>query len=171
MCPDVTAGQLVITEIRGAQSGGDTYGQWVEIYNASGAPLDLEGLHVVFTRVDGGATARAIVRRSLPVADGGYVVVGREPDDMLPPHVDYGMGTDFPTAWFTGGSIELDACGVMIDQAQYTSLPTTGTWALQGTPDATANDTTGNWCNDTEPNPDSTQLGLPGSPGAANPPC
>jgi len=171
ICPAVLEGQLIVTEIRGAQTGGDTYGQWVEIYNDSGGDLDLEGLHVVFTRMDGGASARAIVRRPLPLAAGSYAVIGRAPDDMRPARTDYGMGTDFPSAWFTSGSIEVQACGATIDRVTYTSLPTMGTRALRGAPDPTANDTEANWCIDTEPNTDTTQLGLPGSPGEANPSC
>ena len=42
-CPDLRAGDLVISELRGEQSGTDTRGQWVELYNASGLgeePID-----------------------------------------------------------------------------------------------------------------------------------
>ncbi len=172
VCPEAAAGDLVITELRGAQTGGDTYGQWVEIFNGSGGDLDLEGLHVVFTRADGGDVSRAIVRRSLPLAAGSYAVIGHADDAMRPVHVDYGMGTDFTSAWYAGGLVELDACGTMVDSFTYTSLPTSGTFELGvSPPDAAANNDTANWCIDTEPNPDTTQLGLPGSPGAANPSC
>ena len=37
ICPDVQAGELVLTEMRGPQSGADTYGQWFELFNTSGA--------------------------------------------------------------------------------------------------------------------------------------
>jgi hypothetical protein len=172
ICPPVLEGDLVISELRGAQSGADTYGQWVEIYNASPGDLDLEGLHVVFTRTDGKATSRVIVRRPLPIAAGGYVVIGRAADDQRPPRVDYGMGTDFTSAFYTTAKVELVACDVLIDDLQYTALPTMGTRALAvHPPDAAKNDADSAWCTDAEPNPDTTQLGLPGSPGAENPPC
>jgi hypothetical protein len=172
--PGVGPGDLVITEIRGEQTGGDTYGQWVEVYNATVGDLDLEGLHVVLTRVDGGATARVIVRRTLPVTAGGYVVLGETDDDgkTRPAHIDYGMGTDFTSAWYSAGTIELTANDVSIDAVQYMSLPSAGTWSLGvDPPDATTNDDPTRWCADTTPGTDTTQLGLPGTPGAANTPC
>lgn len=174
ICPAVAPGDLVISELRGAQSGGgaDTWGAWVELYNASGAPLDLEGLHVVFTRLDGGAISRAIVRRPLPLAAGGYVVIGRDADDARPPRVDYGMGTDFADSFYTAAHVAVLACDVAIDELTYPSLPTQGTRALGAhPPDATANDDAARWCVDAQANTDPTQHGLPGSPGAENPPC
>ncbi len=172
LCPEVVKGDLVITELRGAQSGADTYGQWVELYNASGGELDLLGLHVLFTRIDGGATARVIVRRSLPVPAGGYVVLGRAADDDRPIVVDYGMGTDFAVSWFSTAGVQVTACDLEIDAMQYGALPTGGSYSLGvDPPTATANDTAASWCTNAQPGTDTTQLGLPGSPGAANPPC
>lgn len=173
--PGVGPGDLVVSEVRGEQTGADTYGQWLEIYNATAGDLDLEGLHVVLTRVDGGASADVIVRRSVPVSAGGYVVLGEVPDPPASPdfdYVSYGMGTDFTSAWYTAAKIDLTANDVVIDSVQYTSLPTVGTWSLGVTPpDATANDDPSNWCADTTPGTDTTKLGSPGTPGAANTPC
>jgi hypothetical protein len=172
ICPDVAKGDLVITELRGAQSGADTYGQWIELYNATGAELDLLGLQLEFKKLDGGATAHVIVRRSLSVAADGYVVLGRAADDDRPKGVDYGMGTDFATSWFNGAGITVTACGVKIDELLYTSLPTGGTYSLGAMPPTTAaNDLATAWCTNATPGTDTTQLGLPGTPGAANPPC
>ena len=117
LCPDVVAGDLVITELRGAQTGSDTYGQWVELYNASGTDLDLRGLHVDFLRIDGGARARVIVRRSLPLAAGGYVVLGRAADDDRTLVMDYGMGTDFASSWFASAGVTVSACDVTVDMS------------------------------------------------------
>ncbi|MCE9580534.1 MAG: lamin tail domain-containing protein [Deltaproteobacteria bacterium] len=172
LCPEVVAGDLVITELRGAQSGGDTYGQWVELYNASGADLDLLGLHLEFTRIDGGAATRVIVRDSLPVAAGGYVVLGRGSAADHPTVVDYPMGTDYAVSWFNAAGVKVTSCDLVIDAMQYSALPTGGTYSLGvAPPTATANDTAASWCTNAQPGTDTTQLGLPGSPGAANPPC
>jgi hypothetical protein len=47
-CPDLAEGDLVITEMRGPQSG--SYRQWIEVYNPSDAPIPAAGLRLEFTR-------------------------------------------------------------------------------------------------------------------------
>ena len=172
LCPEVVAGDLVITELRGAQSVIDTSGQWLELYNASGGDLDLQGLHLEFTRIDGGAETRVIVRDSLPVAAGDYVVLGRGSAANHPSVVDYPMGTDYAVSWFNAAGVKVTSCDLVIDAMQYSGLPTSGTYSLGvDPPTAAANDLAASWCTNAQPGTDTTQTGLPGSPGAANPPC
>ncbi len=167
-CPDVRAGELVVTEIRGDQSGTtDQLGQWIEIYNASGRRLDLSGLTVRLRKIDGGSEARIIVRAStLGVDAGAYVVLGGFASS-LPAYVDYGYLLDFNSNLYAAAAIEVDACGVLVDRAVWRSLPTQGTWAFDGnmTPDATANDDEGAWCVDT------SGQGNAGTPRERNTPC
>jgi hypothetical protein len=162
ICPPVVAGDQVNTEIRGAQTGTDDL-QWIELYNA-GAAQDLEGLHLVLTRLDGAAVSRVIVRRPLEVAAGGYVVIGLGPDDLHAPPVDYGMGTDFaPANLYTAAHVAVSACDTSIDELTYRSLPTGGTRAFGNQPpSAAANDADAGWCTDPS---------AQGTPGAANPSC
>jgi len=175
-CPAVATGDLVVTEFRGEQSGSDTYGQWIELYNASGQALDLFGTQLWVQRLDGGAEARIIIRlRELNVSAGGYVVVGGFPAADTPTHVDYGYLEDFSTDLYNGAAVDVMACGEQIDRVIYRDLPSKGTLALDGAldpPDATQNDDETAWCqDDNEDNPDPTQLGIRGTPGEGNIQC
>ena len=167
-CPDVVAGDLVISEIRGPQSGGaDTLGQWIEIYNASGHSVALEGLTLRFQHLDGSGDVSILVRDAHEVDVGSYATLGRFPAGSEPPYVTYGFLDDFDANLYSAGAIDVRACDALIDRTSYRSLPTTGTLALDGTndPDATVNDDPASWCNDT------SGVGHPGSPQERNPPC
>ena len=180
ICPAAGAGGLVITEIRGNQSGttSDTLGQWIELYNASGGDLDLEGLTLDLRRLDGSDQGLVRVRRSLPVAAGAYVVLGRFDDATRPAYVDYGWAPDLLTSSgqlrdiVSAGAIDADACEQQVDRVVFEALPAAGTYALGvSPPDADANDAAAAWCTDASDDDDPITRGLPGSPGEANPPC
>jgi len=113
ICPDADAGDLVVSAIGAAADG-----EWLEVENASGGDLDLEGLQLRFRRIDGGASARVIVRRSVVVAAGGRAVLARRPDADLPPGIAYGMAVDLPT-WFAAGAVEVAACDRVVDRIVY----------------------------------------------------
>ncbi|MDH4282346.1 MAG: lamin tail domain-containing protein, partial [Myxococcales bacterium] len=53
-CDDRAPGDLVITEVHANPAGSDGEGEYIEIFNASGAPLELEGLTLTVSRSDGG---------------------------------------------------------------------------------------------------------------------
>src|SRR5688572_29312140 len=42
VCPDVSAGALVVTEVRGEQTPEDLDGPWIELFNATSDTIDLE---------------------------------------------------------------------------------------------------------------------------------
>lgn len=159
VCPNVEVGELVISELRGDQADpADSFGEYVELYNASGKTVDLLGtrLHV---RSIGGDERELLVRESLELAAGGYAVFLLGPTDFL----------------FAGGYVEFEACGELIDQTFYDegTLPNAGTLACgnaSNPPDADANDERDSpcWCVDAEPDPTLFGIGLPGSPGSAN---
>lgn len=160
-CPVLAEGDLVVTEI--ASDDDAANGQWLELFNASGAALDLEGLRLRFRTLDGASEERVIVRRSLPVGAGEYVVLGRFFDEGRPDHVDYGFIADYNRAWLGAAAVQIEACTQEVDLAQYSALPETGTFSL-GTmpPDYESNDLATSWCFDPTPT---------GTPGAANTPC
>lgn len=174
-CPAVTAGDLVISEIRGDQSGEDTYGQWIEIFNATSSQVDLKGAQLSTQKLDGSGEGIILIRRSIPIAAGGYAVLGQfVDDDTLPDHVDYGYADDYDSDFHNSAAIDLRSCGDQIDRVIYHDLTGTGTWALDGAaePDATTNDDEANWCvDDRDTMPDPTMLGIPGTPGERNPAC
>jgi len=175
-CPQVAPGDLVVTELRGDQSGDDTYGEWIELYNASGQALDLYGTQLWVQRLDGGAEGRIIIRlHGVTVGAGDYAVVGRFPPAEPPSYVDYGYIEDFSSDLYNGGAVDIMACGVRIDRVIYRDLPSRGTLSLDGAidpPSAEANDDETRWCqDDNEDNPDPTQLGIRGTPGEGNITC
>jgi hypothetical protein len=167
VCPPLSPGQLVVTEIRGSQDPEDTWGSWLELYNASGRAVDLAGLQLRFRREDGSAEIPVLVRRSLEVAPGGYAVLGLFDDADPPPHVDYGFLGDDRGGWLAAAAIDVEACGAQIDRASYGPLPARGSYSLGGAPDAERNDLPTSWCTD------ATQIGpaCPGTPGVRNIGC
>lgn len=147
-CPDLPPGALVITEIRGPQTGDDTLGSWIELYNDTSSPIDLQGITIRFRRQDGSSEINTIVRRSQTVAAGAYVVLGNFIDTMKPSHVDYGFAGDFHESFYTSAALEVIACDERIDLARYDSLPRMGTYSLGGAPTAENNDLPASWCYD-----------------------
>ena len=167
-CPPLDEGDLVITEIGGPQTGFDTLQPWIELYNASGASVDLVGLKIRFRRPDGSDETDTIVRRSLVVAAGDYVVLGLDDDMALASYIDDGLAGDFHVSWPSAAAVDVEACNLRLDRVQYSSLPRTGTYSL-GTqpPTAAANDLPAMWCTDTTTNTGS----FPGTPQKANTVC
>jgi hypothetical protein len=166
ICPDVDTGGFVVTEIRGDQDPDDDLGQWVELYNASGAEQDLIGLHLRLRSLGGTTDDVVIVRRSVVVAAGGYAVIGlgSDADGVRPDAIDYGAGGDAGSVMPPSGAVDVDGCAGGTEQLLYDNgLPAAGTYSLGlSPPSATGNDAESAWCT----NPTSA-----GTPGAANPPC
>lgn len=175
-CPAVPTGDLVVTEVRGPQSGDDTYGEWIEIHNAGSAPADIAGLEVAITRLDGSSENVFFVRDHVVVEAGDYVVLGRQPASARGSHVDYGYAADLDSDLYGTAAVTLSACGEQIDQIVYRNLPRKGTYALDGAtePRADANDMERNWCvDDTVVDDDDSDgtVGVVGTPGERNTPC
>ena len=108
VCPDLAYGALAISEIRGGQSGFDTGGQWIEFYNASGGEAAVGGLDIRLALED--VTGVPVQEASIVVLDpdlavqpGGYLVMGRFPEDDLPPHVDFGFESQFASSLYESG--------------------------------------------------------------------
>lgn len=158
---ELERGDLVITELRGPQDG--SRGNWIELYNASGEDLDLQGLRGTMrslegSDIDGGLELPFLVRDSLPVAADGYVVLGLLPrSTTLRPEVDYSINSDLrresevvqlPNGVFTvlpagenadayellpTARLRCYACERLIDELSYTALPDPGTFSYDGT--------------------------------------
>lgn len=176
-CTELGAGDLVFSELRGRQTGTDTWGQWIELYNTTAGEIGLAGVTLNICKLDGSGKRDIVVRdRMLRVPGQGFVVLGRQSGD-LPAHVDYGYEDDFSSDLYADAIIKAYACEVMVDQVVYHDLPSEGTLAFDGSLTLTAlsNDQEADWCVDaTEPLPQdggTTQFGLPGTPGEVNRPC
>lgn len=193
-CPAVEVGGLVISELRGDQATQDSFGHYVEVYNASASTVDLQGMRVRLRSTSGDALT-FFVRDDLSLAPGAYAVVAPGDPEEPQSFVDYAIGWDI-----SGGSlaesededdsypldlmryrsafVEILACGELIDQVFYDvdALPAAGTLACgnaDSPPSADANDldSAGCWCvDDQEADPDQPLfgVGLPGSPGGPN---
>lgn len=178
VCPTIEAGALVITEIRGSQTGADTYGQWIEIYNASDADIDLVGLSLRGIKTDGAGDFEFLVRDpDVTLGPGEYAVlagVGAGGHDFAA----YDFSDEEGRSFYSSGILSLYSCDALVDRVLYRGLPATGTLALDGavTPDAAANDDSADpiWCVDqtpAQPGEPMTELGLRGTPGESNRPC
>ncbi len=178
VCTSLKAGDLVITELRGKQSGADTWGQWIELYNPTESLIELEGIKITIVKLDGSDDRTITIRDpNLSVEPGGHVVLGRFSQGDLPDHVDYGYEADFNSDMYRSGLLTLLSCGKNeIDSLIYRDLPNLGTMSLDGTvlPTSEANDEESNWCTDDDLHLDlfgGNNQGLPGTPGLQNPPC
>lgn len=164
------AGELVFTEVFADPLGPDAGREWIEVYNASAAPLDLDGLSLRHSREDG-SRARVHVMRPVLLGAGEYLVLGNAPPELTPPHVGYGYGVELGELQNGApGRLEL-ACGpVVIDEVSYRPVRQSRSLALDGgdVPDAQANDAPGRWC-DTSAR--EVEPGAFGSPGSANEDC
>ncbi len=165
-CPDIAAGELEITEVRGPQDGSDTYGEWIELHNTGAASIPLAGVALRLRKLDGSGAVDIVIRAAtLAVPAGGYVVLGRAGGGAaLPAHIDYGYAAEFDGELYAAGVLDVLVCGASVGQASWTELPASGTLAR---------DAAGTWCPDTRPAdpPSPTELGLPGTPGEENPSC
>jgi hypothetical protein len=176
-CVPLGSGDLAFSELRGKQTGTDTWGQWIELYNTTAGEISLLGVTVNIRKLDGSGERDIVVRdRTVSVLGQDYVVLGRQSGE-LPAHVDYGYEDDFSSDLYVDAILQLYACEEMVDQVVYHDLPSEGTLAFDGslTLTAVSNDEESNWCVDaTEPPPQdggTTQVGLPGTPGEVNRPC
>lgn len=173
-CPDLEPGDLVITEVRGEQTGADSYGQWVELENLTGGDVALGGLLLVIGDHVGGEWRVPVRERELLVPAGGRVVLGRQPRGDEDAWIDYGFLEDYDTSLPANGLLEIWACDRQIDRVVYRDLPRAGSLSFDGAlaPDATANDVEADWCVDATPSTEPGGLvGLPGTPGEENRPC
>ncbi len=173
-CPDVGEGELVITEIHGPQSGEDGYGEWIEIYNATSRTIDLSGLSVSLTKLDGSTQTKFVVRNATTIAPAGYAVFGKQIAGDEPSHVDYGYISDLEGKLYDSAAVEVVSCGLRIDLLVYRNLPTKGSVILDGNvkpPTAEANDDEMYLCLDTAEDDMSEQSGIRGTPQEGNPPC
>jgi hypothetical protein len=173
-CPALAPGELVVSELRGPQGNDDdAYGEWLEVFNASGAALDLAGLRVDVRKLDGSGDERFLVRDATELADGGYAVLGRFDQAARPEHVDYGYLADLDAGLYATAAIDLSSCGELIDRVVYHGLTDFGSLALDGgaAPDAATNDDEAAFCVDDRLDDADPSAGARGTPGGPNPPC
>lgn len=169
-CAGLLPGDLVITEYFNDPEGTDTGQEYIEVYNATRAPVDLRGLTLYAGRADGSQEKGYVFQSSVQVAAGDYMVLGDVREGPLPAHVDHAYGDALGSLGNTSGRLGL-RCGERVMDEVPLSAPAKSGVArgFDGrlAPDSEGNDDVARWCDATEP----FATGMRGSPGAANPPC
>ena len=165
----ILPGDLVITEVfpdfaPPSAGGGDTGKEWLEIYNASDAPLELEGLTITSSRPDGGSPSTHRMTEVV-IAPGQYFVLGDEDPAALSPYVNYGYGGDLGEMFNSGSGKLALGCGTTeIDAAAYGGVKAGHSRELTAgqPPDYTLTADLGNWCQGDATEFEAGNFGTPG---------
>lgn len=163
-------GTIVVTEVMVIPDGGGVEGEYVELRNVTSTTIDLSGWVL---RDDGGDRFVISPDFALPLAGGGYLVLGGSKD----PFLTDGAAVDLVWTGFrlddTGDEVVLEADGEVVDHMAWGAslgLPVTARAALNLDPDAfdaLANDEATSWCKSTSPMGE----GSFGTPGDINDAC
>ncbi len=162
-CAGLLPGDLVITEYLNDPEGTDTGREYVELHNPTRASVDLRGLTLYAARADGSQERAYLFTDSVPVAPGGYRVLGDVREGPLPAHVDHAYGEALGALGNTGGKLGVRCGERVVDEVLLTAPARSGVArAYDGrlVPDSAGNDDPERWCD-----------GAGGSPGAANASC
>lgn len=142
-CEGLVAGDLVISEVMANPAGEDSGKEWFEIYNATGAPLDLGGVVLVASRSDGTDEKTHVIAKEMLTAEAdGYVVVGGVLPELLPTYMDYGYASSLGTLRNSAGRLSLRCGDTELDRVDYGELADGVSEGVTGAspPDATLND-------------------------------
>lgn len=172
-CRDsLIAGDLVLTEVfadfkapAGGTSGADEGKEWIEIYNASDRPIELEGLRIDHSRIDG-SKLNSHVMTAVTIAPGQFFTMGNSTSDLVPAYVDYGYSADLGDLFNSdGGKLSLNCGTAEIDSATYEAIKEGRSRQLTSSspPDYTLNDDPNNWCEAAAAEFDPANFGTPGA--------
>lgn len=176
-CAGRVPGDLVITEIMYNPAGTDTGKEYIEFYNASGAPIDLKNI-AIFNADSAGAAEKVHLFAEGTVEPGGYYVVGDVRETTLPAHINQSYGTGLGALRNTGGTVGLRCGAVELDKVVY-AIGDPGPKGADGRamildgvvtpPNAASNDDMARWCDARTEHV--VGSGLYGSPGRPNEHC
>ena len=178
-CMGLLAGDLVVTEVFAdadappGGSGADEGKEWFEVYNASTAPVDVEGVVINHSRPDG-SSGKTHTMRAATIAPGQYLVLGNTLPDLVPAWADVGYGSDLGDLYNQdGGKFTLMCGSTELDHATYELVEPGTSRALDGgrTPDYQVNDDGRNWCAAEQVAAFEFTPENFGTPGAANADC
>ena len=170
-CEDLAPGDLVITEVHANPDGSDGDGEYIELFNATGASLNLDGLTLATSRADGASPkSHRLVGGSVDAE--GYFVVGNAPVGSIPAHVGYSYGGALGSLRNSDAVLSVRCGDMLIDQVRYERTVDGRALELDGrlVPDHELNDDANNWCATPE-GVDEFSTGNFGTPGASNSPC
>ncbi len=172
-------GDLVVSEFMAEpEEVPNYYGEWFEIYNASGRNLDLNGVTITGTSSDDSGFT---IDQSVTVASGGFVVLGVNGDEDLNGGItfdyvysrgDFPLDEDDDTIKLSYGSVTLDS--VTWDSSDWDITTTRSQQANKGNAyyNEWANDLYYNWCQgEASIQYEGQSTGMFGTPGTANNSC
>lgn len=170
-CKGRVAGDLVISELMLDPDGTDTGGEWVELFNTLGTPIDLRGYTITYRQ--GTSTAKShTIRASVTIPSRGYLALGDVRSGPNPSWVGYSYGDDLSSFSQSSGTVGVRCGMTVLNEYTYTRSARSGRSRMLGgnaDPDASrvANET--NWCD----TPTSTEYAPRnyGTPGGPNPQC
>ncbi|MBW2278493.1 MAG: lamin tail domain-containing protein [Deltaproteobacteria bacterium] len=138
---NLLAGDLVVTEIMANPEGDDEGNEWFEIYNATSAALDLNGLVLIESKEDLTGDSRYVMRQQI-IEPGDYLVLGGVATEFKPAHVDYGYGDGLDGLNNTAGRLALQCGSIEVDEVIHGEATSGKALGLDGTltPDYSAND-------------------------------
>ena len=164
-------GDVIVNEIMQDPSAvSDTNGEWFEVYNPTGSPIDIDG----WTIKDDGSDSHVINNGgSLNIPAGGYLVLGRNADSNTNGGVS--VAYQYSGFYLANGDDEVileDTNGIEINRVEYDGGPTfpDPTGASMSLKDPTLDNNVGeNWCTARTPFGDG-DLGTPGAENDCPPP-
>jgi hypothetical protein len=161
-------GDLVITEVMANPDGDDQGNEYFEVYNATGAAIDLTGLRLEKAAIDG-ASAKEHLMTGTVIEAGAYVALGGVVPEFRAPYIGYGYSDDLGTMTNAGGQLSLHCENTEIDRVFYGEATSGRSQGLDGNlvPDHIINDDNSMYCDATT----EFATGAFGSPGVSNEPC
>ena len=170
-CEEFLPGDVVITEVHANPDGSDGDGEYIELFNARGTALELQGWTLVSSRTDGTGASEHRFGES-EVGAGDYFVLGGAAPESLPAHIDYSYGNTLGSLRNSEAALSIRCGETVIDRVGYASTRDGRALEFDGrlVPDDESNDDAGNWCFAPE-TASEISPGNFGTPGAPNSPC
>ncbi|MEM9729042.1 MAG: lamin tail domain-containing protein [Myxococcota bacterium] len=171
--PGCTVGQgdLVITEVHANPDGSDGDSEYLEIHNATDAPIDLIGMTLAASRGDDSGSEEHRFTNAI-IGPGDYLVVGNATSAELPQHIDYSYGTSLGALRNSDAALSLWCGMLLVDDVRYASTRDGQALEFDGAeePSAEQNDDPEQWC-DAPRDGQASFEGNFGSPGSRNASC
>lgn len=170
-CDELAAGDVVVTEVHANPDGTDGDGEYIELFNASGGWLALDGLSLVASRSDG-TSPRSHRFEDASIDAGDYFVAGNAAEENRPEHVDYSYGSTLGSLRNSDGAVSIRCGETLIDGMSYDRVGDGRALELDGRliPDDVLNDDPDHWCPASN-GAEEVWAGNWGTPGAANSGC
>ncbi len=134
---ELTAGDIILTEIMPNPAGSDRYNEWIEIYNTTNREILLDNLKVTRDR-----STFTLSSKGLKIAPHSYFTIAKNRRANIP-DIDAVMSISLTNSGTHDLSIQLD--GVLLDEIRYSSISSGKSKQLDI--NRYGNSTFSDWCN------------------------